>query len=322
MEPSDPSTVVDAKPKREKPAPLHADDAQIIDAFCDALWLESGLAKHSLDAYRSDVAILARWLRLMQDTTLLRCDERRLQAWMAQHLRGKTTSSSANRRLATFRRFFRWALRERRIEADPTVRLDQAVDRHRSPKTLTERQVEDLLAAPARDTDLGQRDRAMLELVYASGLRVSELVSLSVLNLSLNDGVVRILGKGGKERLVPFGDQARDALNQYLEEARPALLFGRPCDALFVTARGGAMTRQNFWHIIKGYATQVEIAHAAITPHVMRHAFATHLLNHGADLRVVQMLLGHTDISTTQIYTHVARARLKDLHAQHHPRAQ
>jgi integrase/recombinase XerD len=218
-----------------------------------------------------------------------------------------------------FKRYFRWALRERRITADPTLRLSPARQSLRVPKTLTEQHVEDLLAAPEIDTPLGLRDRAMLELMYASGLRVSELVTLKVLNMSLNDGVLRVVGKGSKERLVPFGGEARRWIERYLREARPEILAGQQTDDLFVTARGSGMTRVMFWIIVKKHALRAGI-HVPLSPHTLRHAFATHLLNHGADLRAVQLLLGHADISTTTIYTHVARERLKQLHAQHHPR--
>jgi integrase/recombinase XerD len=229
-------------------------------------------------------------------------------------------ASSANRGLAAIRRFYRWALRERLVAVDPSLRLKPARRIARFPQALGESQVEALLAAPVVDTPLGLRDRAMLELIYATGLRVSELVSLRCVELSLNDGLVRVLGKGSKERVVPLGEEARAWLGRYLAEARPRLLAGRVSDALFVTQRGAAMSRQMFWVLIKRYAARADIR-APLSPHGLRHAFATHLLNHGADLRVVQMLLGHADISTTQIYTHVARERLKLLHAQHHPRA-
>jgi integrase/recombinase XerD len=234
-----------------------------------------------------------------------------------------TKATSANRRLTVFKRFYRWALRERMVTVDPTLKLMAAKQALRVPKTLTEPQVERLLNAPDLATALGLRDKTMLELIYASGLRVSELVGLKTLHVSLNDGILRVMGKGSKERLVPFGEVARDWLQRYLTEGRPALLKGHQTDALFVTVRGKhvgeAMTRAMFWQLIKRYAELADI-HVPISPHTLRHAFATHLLNHGADLRAVQMLLGHADISTTTIYTHIARERLKTLHAAHHPR--
>ena len=236
----------------------------------------------------------------------------------ARHAGGKVTS--ANRRLAVFRRFFRWALRERLIVEDPTLRIVPAKQPQRVPKTLSEAQVDALLAAPDVDTPLGLRDRAMLELMYASGLRVSELVVLKSVHVGLAEGALHVMGKGSKERLVPFGEEAHGWLRQYLAHARAAILDGQSSDALFVTGRGGPMTRQMFWKLIKAHARKAGIT-TPLSPHTLRHAFATHLLNHGADLRAVQMLLGHADISTTTIYTHVARERLKLLHAKHHPRA-
>ncbi|HEV8691924.1 MAG TPA: site-specific tyrosine recombinase XerD, partial [Ideonella sp.] len=230
-----------------------------------------------------------------------------------------TRATTANRRLAVFRRFYRWALRERHVVEDPTLRLGSARQPLRVPKTLSEAQVEALLAAPDVDTPLGLRDRCMLELMYASGLRVSELVSLPSVGVSMADGVLRVTGKGSKERLVPFGDEAAAWIERYLREARAVILAGQQSQALFITARGGPMTRQMFWTLVKKFARQAGIT-APLSPHTLRHAFATHLLNHGADLRAVQMLLGHADISTTTIYTHVARERLKALHARHHPR--
>ncbi|MBC7597717.1 MAG: site-specific tyrosine recombinase XerD, partial [Polaromonas sp.] len=230
-----------------------------------------------------------------------------------------TRATSANRRLTVFKRYFRWALRERFISADPTLKLQSARQALRVPKLMSEAQVESLLAAPDEDTPLGLRDRAMLELIYASGLRVSELVGLKTFHLGMNEGVLRVMGKGSKERLVPFGQVARQAIERYLLAARPAILGGRQTDDLFVTGRGSGMSRVMFWMLVKKYALRAGIT-SPLSPHTLRHAFATHLLNHGADLRAVQMLLGHADISTTTIYTHVARERLKALHAQHHPR--
>lgn len=286
-----------------------------IDVFIDALWLEDGLAPNSLAAYRRDLQALARWL---DGRTLLDAAEPDLQAFLADEFK-RTRAATANRRLATLRRFFRWGLREGRIAADPTLRLTNARIPARFPKTLGETQVEALLAAPDTATGLGLRDRAMLELLYATGLRVSELVRLGLVEISLNDGLVRVLGKGSKERIVPIGEEARRWIDRYFERGRPGLLAGRASDAVFVTGRAQPMSRQMFWRLVKRYASKSGI-NAPLSPHGLRHAFATHLLNHGADLRVVQLLLGHADISTTQIYTHVARERLKALHARHHPR--
>lgn len=294
-------------------------DTPEIDDFIDALWLEDGLSKNTLAAYRRDLALFAQWLRAQRGSALDGARETDLQAYMGAKLSDKGKATSANRRLTVFKRYFRWALREQRIAADPSLRLTPARQMPRAIKTLSEKQVDDLLAAPEVDAPLGLRDRAMLELMYASGLRVSELVSLKVFELSLNDGVLRVLGKGSKERLVPFGGEARRWIERYLHESRPAILDGQQTADLFVTARGAGMTRVMFWIIVKKHALAAGI-HVPLSPHTLRHAFATHLLNHGADLRAVQLLLGHADISTTTIYTHVARERLKQLHAQHHPR--
>jgi integrase/recombinase XerD len=292
-----------------------------VDAFIDALWLEEGLSKNTLLAYRRDLTLFATWLA-KRSKKLIAVQEVDLNAYFsAQHATSKATT--ANRRLTVFKRYFHWALREHRITADPTLKLQAARQALRVPKTLTEAQVEALLAAPDVSTPLGARDRTMLELMYASGLRVSELVELSVFNVSLSDNVLRVLGKGNKERLVPFGEVASHWLGRYLGSDRSQLLEGKQTEDLFVTMRGvkagTAMSRVMFWMIVKKYALQAGIT-APLSPHTLRHAFATHLLNHGADLRAVQMLLGHADISTTTIYTHVARERLKVLHAQHHPR--
>ncbi len=290
-----------------------------IDAFIDALWIEDGLAANTLAAYRRDLALYAAWLAhddrgRALDTT----GEADLREYaVARH--GATSAATSNRRLTVFKRYFRWALREHRLDADPTLKLLGAKQPLRVPRTLSERQVEDLLDAPDVATPLGLRDRTMLELMYASGLRVSELVELKSVHLSLSDGALRVTGKGAKERLVPFGEEAHAWLRRYLAEARGQILKRRTSDALFVTGRGGPMTRQMFWKLIKAHALRGGV-NVPLSPHTLRHAFATHLLNHGADLRVVQLLLGHADISTTTIYTHVARERLKRLHAQHHPR--
>lgn len=301
---------------------MRPESQEVIDRFADALWLEDGLSANTLAAYRRDLTLLASWLGSSQSLALLQIREHHLQQWFADR-HAVTKATSANRRLTVFRRFFHWALREGLVQADPTLRLLAAKQPLRVPKTLSEAQVEALLAAPDVHDALGLRDRAMLELLYASGLRVSELVSLKTLHVSLNESVLRVMGKGSKERLVPYGQIAGEWLARYLREARPDLLQGRQSDALFVTSAGPkagtSMSRVMFWNLVKRYAVQAGIS-APLSPHTLRHAFATHLLNHGADLRAVQMLLGHADISTTTIYTHVARERLKTLHAQHHPR--
>lgn len=290
----------------------------LIDRFVDALWIEDGLAANSLAAYRRDLALYADWLAAEPARSLEQTREADLRGYMhARHAGSRATS--ANRRLTVFKRFFRWAVRERLVDADPTLKLLAARQALRVPKTLSEAQVEALLGAPDVATPLGLRDRAMLELMYASGLRVTELVSLRSIHVSASETVLRVTGKGSKERLVPFGEMAHDWLLRYLAEARPALLGARASDDLFVTARAAAMTRQMFWALVKKHAAAAGIA-VPMSPHTLRHAFATHLLNHGADLRAVQLLLGHADISTTTIYTHVARERLRQLHAQHHPR--
>lgn len=289
----------------------------IVDQFCDALWLEDGLAKNSLQAYRQDLISLASWLE-QQKKPLLSATELDLQAFYAAH-HADTSTSTANRRLSVYKRFYQWAQRNGETPNDPTVRMQAAKRPPRFPKVLSEAQVESLLAAPNIKTDLGVRDRTMLEVLYATGLRVSELVNLKIIEVGLNEGLIRVIGKGNKERMVPLGEEALNWIQKYLSESRPQLLRGQIADALFITQRGGPMTRQMFWFLIKRYAQYAKIYHP-LSPHTLRHAFATHLLNHGADLRVVQLLLGHADISTTQIYTHVARERLKVLHRQHHPR--
>lgn len=297
------------------PQALHAE----LDAFCDTLWLEHGLARNTLAGYRSDLALFGHWL-YQRGQTLQTADSATLAAYLAEFSqRAKPTSQ--RRLLSAWRRYYRHLLANRQISSDPTLKLDPPLPTQRLPKTLTETQVETLLAAPDLDSPLGVRDRCMLEVIYASGLRVSELITLPTFAVSLNDGVVKIMGKGSKERLVPLGQVAVEWIVRYMRESRPTLLAGRQCDAMFVTQRGAAMSRQMFWRIIKQYATQAGIPAQRISPHTLRHAFATHLLNHGADLRVVQLLLGHADISTTQVYTHVARERLKALHHIHHPRA-
>ena len=299
---------------------VHANSQTNIDSFIDALWLEDGLSKNTLAAYRRDLTLYAGWLtekfqgsRAMDATV-----ENDLNGYFsARH--SITKATTANRRLTVFKRYFSWALRENLIAADPTLKLQSARQALRVPKLMSEAQVEALLAAPSDQTPLGQRDRAMLELMYASGLRVSELVGLKTFHLSLNEGVLRVMGKGNKERLVPFGQFARDAIVRYMKDSRPNILKGQQTDDLFVTHHGHGMSRVMFWMLVKKYALLAGI-NSPLSPHTLRHAFATHLLNHGADLRAVQMLLGHADISTTTIYTHVARERLKKVLHDNHPR--
>ena len=291
--------------------------SQSITQFIDALWTEDGLSDNTLHAYESDLNAFEKWLR-QHARDVLHADRQqilRYLAWCAES--GKSIRSTA-RILSTLRRFYQYHLREGRLQTHPCERIEAPKLGKPLPKTLTEDDVEALLTAPAADA-LGIRDRAMLELLYATGMRVSELVGLQLSQINQNQGVVRVTGKGNKERLTPLGEEALDWLQRYLLEARPALIKGRICNELFVTNRGAGMTRQAFWYLIKRYAKRADID-KTISPHTLRHAFATHLLNHGADLRVVQLLLGHTDLSTTQIYTHVARERLKTLHATHHPR--
>lgn len=305
------------KPQQQARANHQPAADALIDTFADAVWLEDGLSRNTLIAYRRDLAGLSDWLN-RRDLMLASAREVDLAQYFADK-HASTLAATANRRLAVLRRFYRWAIREGRVATDPTTRLKGARPPPRFPKALSEQQVEALLRAPDIESALGLRDRAMLELLYATGLRVSELVGLTVTQLSLNEGLVRVLGKGGKERIVPLGEEARHFVERYLKQSRGAILGERVADAVFVTRRASSMSRQMFWLLIKRYAARAQID-APLSPHGLRHAFATHLLNHGADLRVVQLLLGHADISTTQIYTHVARARLKALHAQHHPR--
>jgi integrase/recombinase XerD len=301
--------------------PTHTVNQEAIDQFCDACWLEDGLSKNSLSAYRRDLSLFANWLELDSECTksIYQVVEADLTAYMASKRDDK--ASTANRRLTVFKRFYRYALRQHLVEQDPCLKLRAAKQAQRFPKVLSEEQITTLLNTPDTGEALGLRDRTMLELMYASGLRVSEIVSLKTVALGLNEGVVRVVnGKGGKERLVPFGAEAGEWLRRYLQEARHVLLEGKTCQEVFVGRHtGSGLTRQAFWSIIKRYAQLADIK-VPLSPHTLRHAFATHLLNHGADLRVVQLLLGHADISTTQIYTHVARERLKSIHAQHHPR--
>lgn len=292
----------------------------LIDAFCDALWMERGLRPNTLQAYATDLRGFSRWLTAERDKGLLDAQRGDIQSWFAERIAGGTRMRSLRRLLSTLRSFYQHQVRQGVLQADPTTLIDSPRVGRRLPEGLSEAEVESLLQAPDVSIPRGMRDRAMLELLYASGLRVSELVGLRIDQVNRTHGVVRLYGKGGKERIVPIGESALDWLCRYLEEARPRLIEGHGmANALFVTARGGAMTRQAFWHAVKRYAREAGIR-ATLSPHTLRHAFATHLLNHGADLRVVQMLLGHSDLSTTQIYTHVARARLQELHARHHPR--
>jgi len=299
---------------------VRVEDEAVITRFTDAIWLEDGLGEKTRQAYRSDLARLSSWLQEQPGRPLLTAVRRAdLLAWMSRGLAEGVKTSTAARRLSGLRRFYRFLLREGLIAEDPTLRIDSPRLPRRLPDSLTEDEVEALLAEPDPELPIELRDRAMLEILYGCGLRVSELTQLRVDQVNLRQGVVRVTGKGSKERLVPLGEEALDWLQQYMNGARVELLKGRPSDALFPGNRPIAMTRQTFWHRIKLYASRVGI-NKHLSPHTLRHAFATHLLNHGADLRVVQMLLGHSDLSTTQIYTHVARQRLQSLHQSHHPR--
>ncbi len=302
-------------------------DQVTIEAFLDAVWMESGLSTNTLSAYRSDLGGMAGWL-VERHQTLLTVQHGDVLDYLSVRANTQACARSVARLMSCLRRFYQYQVREGRMPADPTARIDSPKLGRPLPKSLTEAQVEALLAAPVTDEVLGLRDRAMLELLYASGLRVSELVLLQVTQLNLSQGVVRITGKGGKERLVPVGEESLLWLERYLRESRPQMMLkqasqhirSQKCDTLFVTQRGAGMTRQAFWHLIKRYGVIAGIDSRRLSPHTLRHCFATHLLNHGADLRVLQMLLGHSDLSTTQIYTHVAKERLKSLHAKHHPR--
>jgi integrase/recombinase XerD len=299
----------------QRGAQVPAEDGQI-ERFLDHLWVEFGLSENTITAYRADIKTVQSFLGTRNTALADACDAD-LLTYMSENV--ATSPRSLARRLSSLRRFFRYLVREGLIAKDPTVRLSAPRIGRKLPRSLSERDVEALLAAPATETTLGIRDRTMLEILYATGLRVSELVNITLAQVNLRQGVVRIVGKGAKERLVPFGEIALSWVERYLREARPQLVRGRASDAMFPSNRGVAMTRQTFWYAVKKYARRAEIA-SELSPHTLRHAFATHLLNHGADLRVVQMLLGHSDISTTQIYTHVARERLKDIHSRHHPR--
>lgn len=294
-------------------------DATEIDRFCDGLWLEDGLSKNTLSAYRQDLQDLAIWLRGHGSIALPQASREQISRYFSERF-AIIRSSTANRRLSSMRRYYGWLMLQGRRDDDPCLLLKSAKRPTRFPKAPIESQVEDLLNAPDIQSPLGLRDRAMLEMMYAAGLRVSELIALKSIDVSHSDGIVRVIGKGDKERIVPIGEEAMVWLTRYMRESRPVLLSGRSADDLFVTERGHAMSRQRFWKIIKDHAIRAGIQ-MSISPHTLRHAFATHLLNHGADLRAVQMLLGHADISTTQVYTHVANDRLKAIHAKHHPRA-
>ena len=293
-------------------------DLAVVEAFLDAVWMEQGLSANTLAAYRADLTGLALWLR-QQGKNLLSAGEQELLDYLAKQVEQGASPRSTARRLAAWRHFYRYQLRQGQLQVDPTAQIASPKAGRKLPGILAEAEVERLLTAPDGSSALGVRNRAMLEVLYASGLRVSELVNLTLNQVSLNSGCLRISGKGGKERLVPLGEQAMTSLSQYMQFARPLWLRDRACADLFITQRGQAMTRQAFWYLIKRYALQAGIG-KPLSPHTLRHAFATHLLDHGADLRAVQLLLGHSDLSTTQIYTHIARARLKELHARHHPR--
>ena len=297
----------------------HPEDEREIERFLDAVWMESGLSEHTLAAYRNDLRGFALWLAAGVDVRLLAATREHLSGYLAYRHGTGTKARSAARLLSSLRRFYRYLVRENQLQDDPSARIDAPKLGRPLPKSLSETQVEALLAAPDLEQPLGLRDRAMLEVLYACGLRVSELVGLTVEQLNLRQGVVRVLGKGSKERLVPLGEEAMNWLQIYLVEARPALLQGQVSNFVFPGRGGEALTRQAFWYRIKDCARKAEIR-VSLSPHTLRHAFATHLVNHGADLRVVQLLLGHSDLATTQIYTPVARERLRDLHAQHHPR--
>lgn len=310
---------VAASPDADAAGECEPADDRVIDEFLDGLWMERGLRPNTLAAYGTDLRAFARWLR-PRDLRLRDAQRRQLQEYLAERMAGGTRLRSVRRMLGTLKQFYRYQVRTGAMQADPGALLDSPRAGRPLPHSLSESEVEALLAAPDVEQPRGLRDRAMLELLYACGLRVSELTGLRLDQVSQGHAMIRLTGKGGRERIVPVGESALDWLSRYLEYARPELLRGHGgCDAMFVTARGAAMTRQAFWHIVKRHAAQAGITRP-LSPHTLRHAFATHLLNHGADLRVVQLLLGHSDLSTTQIYTHVAQARLQAMHARHHPR--
>lgn len=296
-------------------------DAALIDDFINMLWMERGLGRNTRSAYQSDLQQFSRWLCLEKKTGLISAEREDFLGYQAYRFEQGISARSMSRALSTWRRFYGFLVREERIDNDPTISLEMPKLGRPLPRTVSEQEVEMLLQAPATESALGLRDRAMLELMYATGLRVTELVNLQKNQVNLQAGIVQVIGKGDKERITPMGDEAAHWLMRYISSARRELLQNYPqTDSLFVSRRGSAMTRHNFWHLIKRYAKSCGIS-TSLSPHTLRHAFATHLLNHGADLRVVQLLLGHSDISTTQIYTHIARERLHQLHAQHHPRA-
>lgn len=292
--------------------------AQAIDRFLDAAWMERGLSRNTLSAYRADLLALARWVAA-RGRSITEAERGDVLGYIADRVESGARPRSSARQLSSFRRFFRWLVRERGAGEDPTAQISMPKIGRPLPKSLTEAEVEALLDAPDTSDPLGHRDRTMLEVLYATGLRVSELVNLRLGQVNMNQGVVRVTGKGGRERLIPLGEESLEWLQQFISGPRDEILLQKQTEFAFPTRRGDRMTRQAFWHIIKRYSERAGIEHA-LSPHVLRHAFATHLLNHGADLRVVQMLLGHSDLSTTQIYTHVARERLRELHARHHPR--
>ena len=303
---------------RRQRAGSQAGEPGPIDGFLDAVWMERGLSPNTLAAYRADLTALERWLE-ERENSLMAAQRGDLLAFMASRVQAGARPRSTARQLSSFRRFYRYLVRDGQLREDPTAQIAMPKVGRSLPRSLTEEEVEALLAAPAVSDPLGHRDRTMLEVLYATGLRVSELVNLKLGQVNLNQGVLRIVGKGDRERLIPLGEEAVQWIQQFLQGPRVEILLERQTDYLFPTRRGDRMTRQAFWHIIKRYARKAGVS-KDLSPHTLRHAFATHLLNHGADLRVVQMLLGHSDLSTTQIYTHVARERLKDVHSQHHPR--
>ncbi|HBZ29932.1 MAG TPA: site-specific tyrosine recombinase XerD [Nitrosomonas nitrosa] len=297
-------------------------NAAILDEFFDALWLEDGLSRNTLQSYRNDLQLFADWLgkqSLKNRESLIDATHSDLLEFLASRVSAKVKASTTSRELSSMKRFYRYLLRQGKISTDPSLNIETPKLLRNLPESLTEAEVELLLNAPDLNSSLGLRDRAMMEVLYASGLRVSELINLKYSQVSQDMGVVRVMGKGRKERLTPLGEESLDWLSRYTRQSRPQLLQGIVTDTVFVTSRGGAMTRQAFWYLIKRHAQTVGIK-KHLSPHTLRHAFATHLLNHGADLRVVQLLLGHADISTTQIYTHIASERLKLLHSKHHPR--
>ena len=298
--------------------PDHSDRNPVVTRFLDAVWIERGLSPNTLAAYRADLTALSRWLA-EREVPIMQTSRKDLQDFIAWRVQTGARPRSTARQISSFRRFFRYLVRESLIQVDPTAEIAMPKIGRSLPKSLTEEEVEALLAAPAVRDPLGNRDRTMLEVLYATGLRVTELVNLRYGQINLNQGVIRIVGKGNRERLIPLGDEAVRWLTEFVRGARDEILLDRQTEYLFPTRRGDRMTRQAFWHIIKRYARKAGIS-KGLSPHTLRHAFATHLLNHGADLRVVQILLGHSDLSTTQIYTHVASERMKELHSRHHPR--